>query len=60
MGAQFLKPIISSGAEVGDAVFIFRGTAAGPLTTPFMPPVPSDSTTGPRIFTPGRTAFYAA
>ena len=50
----WLKPIISSGAEVGDALFIYRSG----VTAPYTPPVPSGPTVGPYIFTPGPTGFY--
>ena len=55
----WLKPLISAGPEVGDALFIYRGTSGGALTAPYMPAVPSTPTVGPKVFTPGPTGFYA-
>lgn len=55
----WLKTIENSGTEVGYAGFIYRGTSAGALTSPYVPAVPATPTVGPNIFTPGPTGFYA-
>jgi uncharacterized phage protein gp47/JayE len=54
----WLKPLINAGPEVGDALFIYRGTATGPLVSPFTPSASDDVTIAPGVFTPGPTGWY--
>lgn len=58
MGAQMLKPVISSGPEVAEALFLYRADSFGVLASPYTPPVPATVATGPSIFTPGGIGFY--
>ena len=61
----WLKPLISAGPEVGDALFIpSNGRQTGsygsysPVLPPYVPAVPASVATAPNIFTPAGIGLY--